>query len=148
MAALIKIGAISAASACVLFAGTPVLYELAGTSSSLVKDSYQYFAIASPGLFLQIMNFLFQQTLVKMGKKNRMMHAAGINLLINNLPLALLVILPQARHLVSSVSPLMISPSLLLLGNVCLSAYYLKYFYSKQALPGLSTYLNPLRALS
>lgn len=140
MAAFLKIGSLSAGAACAFFSLTPLFYEWAGTSPSLVNDSYQYIVFSLPVLFLQILNFGFQQTLVIMGKKNRMLIAALINGVFNSLPFLLSLVFRQP---IPFVSPLRAIPSLFLVGNGVLFLYYGWYFSKKGVFPSLSTYQHP-----
>ena len=89
MAALLKIGSLSAVCAAAFLSVTRFYLWTHRGIASFSKESYGYVAIAIPALILQIVNFGLQQTLVTMAKKTRMIYSALIQMVCNVLPLLL-----------------------------------------------------------
>lgn len=141
MAALLKIGSLSAVCAAAFLSVTPFIYGLTGVSPRLVKESYGYVAIAIPALILQIVNFGLQQTLVTMAKKTRMIYSALIQMVCNVLPLLLLLILGNP---LSSVSTLIEIPAITLFANIVLFLTNMSYFYHKNVLLSPYNYASEL----
>ncbi|MBP9727508.1 MAG: hypothetical protein KBD83_08630 [Gammaproteobacteria bacterium] len=139
IAAMIKAGVFSGILAAAFLAITPLLYQLTGTPHQLVKDSYQYIMLASVALVFQNCNFGFQQTLLKLGKKNRMLRAATLNAILIDLPILSLILFGNP----SSVPSLSVLGAIFLIGNALLTLSYAFYLKSLDALPTLSTYFDP-----
>ncbi len=138
IAAMIKAGVFSGIPAAAFLAITPLLYQLTGTPHQLVKDSYQYIMLAAAALVFQNCNFGFQQTLLKLGKKGRMLQAATLNAILIDLPILALILFGNP----SSIPSLSVLGAIFLIGNVLLTLSYALYLKSLNAFPTLSTYLD------
>jgi Na+-driven multidrug efflux pump len=138
IAAMIKAGVFSGILAAAFLAITPLLYQLTGTPHQLVKDSYQYIMLASAALVFQNCNCGFQQTLLKLGKKGRMLQAATLNAILIDLPILALILFGNP----SSIPSLSVLGAIFLIGNALLTLFYALYLKRLNAFPTLSTYFD------
>ncbi len=143
IAAMIKAGVVSGIIAAAFLAITPLLYQLTGTPQYLVNDSYQYIMLACAAIVFQNCNFGFQQTLLKLGKKSRMLQAAGLHALLIDLPILSLIIFGNP----SRIPSLSVLGAIFLLGNILITIFHALYLKSKSAFPTVSTYFNPENAV-
>lgn len=139
IAAMIKVGVLSSIPAAAFLAATPLLYQLSGTPKTLVEDSYAYIPFACASLILQNCNVGFQQTLLQLGKKNRMLQAAFLNALFICTPILLVYLLGNP---IKNISPLSTLGLIFLIGNLVVTLNHLRYFKKRGHLPNFNTYYH------
>lgn len=140
IAAMVKMGMLSSIPAMIFLGMTPLLYQLAGgTSEALINDSYYYIPFGCAALIFQNCNVGFQQTLLKLEKKNRMLRTAAFTGLFTVLPILSLILFGNP---IKSISPLITLGAIFLMGSFLVTLNHALYFNSKGWLPKISTYYD------
>lgn len=134
MAAMIKAGALTSIPAMTLLVLTPLLYQMTGTSKEIIDACYDYVFLACLSLPFQNCNVGFQQTLLKLGRKYRMLQAALINGIFTLTPMILFSVYGSPFHL----KPIQSIAFSFILGSAATTLFYSAYFYFRNMLPGLS----------